>query len=375
MRSHVLLTSSGIAFNEDEGEQKVKFLKWEEIPAEPETSYKSRKCQFKNICFTVVNDEKYESNYDFKIRARRFGSICKELRYNAMIKNPHIYVPINFSYLKDIISPFDEILYSTICHMKRHYSIGNKHYWEKWDGHVLITNSFIYLTRTDGRFWVYNVDAFNKIHPQSAKLSTATWKIKLIPIRHKNYESEEVFNFRSNHFGPFLEHLCRKIPEYNWKMQQLISDKDLLSKRITEIGFDNFAKDLNIYFHRTSLKTDKGWIRQKQNILQNTWDAIPENLRQSKYEFFKSLKEGVSGYYLKKGEGLILPNPPYTLYTKEEQKAQNLHHKGVKLSKKGKYEKALNLFEESLKLNPYEAEVKNSRNEALKALGRNVEID
>ncbi len=292
-----------------------------------------------------------------------------------MIKNPHIYVPIDFSYLKDKVSPFDEILYSTICHMKRHYSIGNKHYWEKWDGHVLITKSFIYLTRTDGTFWVYNVDAFSKIHPQSAKLSTSTWKIKLIPIRHENYESEEVFNSRSNHFGPFLAHLSKKVLDYNWKIDHLISNKDLLSERIAEIGFDNFAKDLKIYFHRTSLKTAPLWRKQKQKVLQNTWDAIPKNLRQSKYEFFKSLKENVSGYSLKKGKGLIFPNSIYKLYTKEEKKARILHIKGVRLSKKGKYKKALHLFEQSLKLNPYESEVKNSRNEALKALGRNVEID
>ena len=79
-QTHVLITRTGLAYSktEDNGQIKRKFYLWSKMPDTPFTKLKKQRIYFNNTWFTVIRDEKYESEEIFNSRSKKFGDFCKE---------------------------------------------------------------------------------------------------------------------------------------------------------------------------------------------------------------------------------------------------------------------------------------------------------
>ena len=117
------------------------------------TNFKNKKIYLDSTWFTVTRDEGFESEKDFKNRAKYFGSFCKNLYNNSRIdllkpiieKISNYYVPIDSTELYKHIPERDKILYSTRCRVKNIQGRGKHKVTKRWTPHVLITRTGLAL--------------------------------------------------------------------------------------------------------------------------------------------------------------------------------------------------------------------------------------
>lgn len=77
--SHILITDLGIAYAEpnDNDSMDLKSSTWREIHDYKFANFKKKKIYFNGISFTVIRDDRYESEAEFKKRSKVFGLFCK----------------------------------------------------------------------------------------------------------------------------------------------------------------------------------------------------------------------------------------------------------------------------------------------------------
>ncbi len=153
----------------------------------------------------------------------------------------NIYVPIDYTNLKDFIPPEEEILYSTICKVVEKYEKGpgtTRTKKVRYTSHALITNKKIYYLRnksslagkivrklfTDGegkspdlQYIPLNsmvIKSDNRLH------YVLTLGIDFTLVIQMEYESQEAFNERKEKFGAFMLPLLIKAGKEHLKEKE-----------------------------------------------------------------------------------------------------------------------------------------------------------
>ncbi|MFX1411625.1 MAG: hypothetical protein ACFFA6_14830 [Promethearchaeota archaeon] len=146
-----------------------------------------------------------------------------------------IYVPIDYSEVKNVIPPGEDIVYSTLCKVTNNISSIGGSTTQKWISHVLITTKGVAFTIPQKKgpieltylFW-YDIDkVFSRGFMLRPKFSITT---QFLLTRDSNFESKESFKERHKLFkGKLLPIIV-----------QALVDKE---KEI-EANPDGFAKDI-----------------------------------------------------------------------------------------------------------------------------------
>ena len=103
-----------------------------------------------------------------------------------------IYVPIDYSNVKSVIPPGEDIVYSTLCNV----TAGTPVYRRKWTSHVLITTDGIaYTTPSRPKYvtWSFAYGIMRKQFQIGGTYFKLTWD--------PNYESKESFKLRKKEFS------------------------------------------------------------------------------------------------------------------------------------------------------------------------------
>ncbi|MFX1297870.1 MAG: hypothetical protein ACFFD2_23865 [Promethearchaeota archaeon] len=106
-----------------------------------------------------------------------------------------IYIPIDYTNLKSVIPPGEDIIYSTLCKVTQTLLAGEI----KWESHVLMTTKGFAYTKPQERKLLKGIYVdWNRI-----KLGRKTMGLRLTFFKLKrdpNYESRETFDKRSQNF-------------------------------------------------------------------------------------------------------------------------------------------------------------------------------
>ncbi|MBA7484820.1 hypothetical protein ES707_20351 [subsurface metagenome] len=136
-----------------------------------------------------------------------------------MIKIAEIYVPINFSCVREIIPPGVDILYSTLCKGRAEEFLVNQKKIFTWTSHILITNMGIAFTiplNVSHSKRILRAENLSGLHfyrwhrieviPNGFKACGIKDEIRLnctfILAREVNFESKEKYNERKAQFLP-----------------------------------------------------------------------------------------------------------------------------------------------------------------------------
>lgn len=384
--SHVLFTNSGIGYcigSLEDDQTELKFTTWIDIHDSKAAQFKKKQIYFDSTWFSVIRDEAYESEKDFKTRAKSFGNFCQSL-YRAsksdyikyfIKKTSNYYVPVESSNLYKYFPERDKILYSTLCEVlnkRPDYRPHGGTIKKRWLSHVLISKSgfgFIEYQRNSCifKYWremppikIKNPDRIKIFKlPGVWKNSTTFFTASL----DNRYETNENFSLRLKDFANF----CTAIQEdYRLYYNEMVNYTENISEKFTRDGLSGFL-DKVVPFMLS------GYIEKALAILEEVLKVIPEqnsdDIWYYKGEALRLLyrdKEALNSYETSlrinpqnirakdKKDELQLKINLDSISSKDKNKAYKLHYKGVKRFKKKRNIEALELFEEALKINPYD---------------------
>ncbi len=347
----------------------------------------------------MINDEAFESKKELKKRLNNFGTFCQNLFDNARIdilkplieKMSNYYVPIDCTNLYKYVPERDKILYSTLCRVTNRRPGGRHDIVERWTPHVLITRTGLALfhkkkNRPIFNSW-YQIPKIVIKDPHRIKINglPGVWKHSrtFFSIEKKaldnRYETLESLKERSKYFANY----CSMVKDaYSIQHRELWNYTNHTREKFARDGITEFLDKIVPFIYT-------GFYQKGLEVLNEVLKVIPEE------------ESDVFWYY--KGEALRLLfkdeealdsyemafkiNPQNTrandkryemrlkinidsIPLKEYKKARKMSNKGQKKLKKESHTEALEFFNESLKLNPYDTTTLYNKGLNLEALGR-----
>lgn len=403
--SHLLITNLGIGYT-GPTDNELNFSTWIKLH-EGQTQIKKDGIYFDSISFIVIRDDGFESEKEFKIRAKNFGTFCKSL-YNASeieflkeyIKDKsNYYVPIDFTELYQYIPERDKILYSTTCKATNKRFVGNRDITTKSTPHVLITRSGFAFISAKGESkgevgfifnsW-YNVSPIKIKEPTRIRILNlpGVWKNSRtffsteMGIWEAPNETIESINERKGHFAKFCTTVQKVYREYYNEMMNYNKD---IREKYTKDGNTEFLDKIVPFML-------SGFYRKGLEVLEEVLKIIPEQeagmiwyykgVALSKLNrndealdsYNQALKIDPQNHEAKRKTYELKHKINLdSISIKEQEKSLKILRKAlVKFSKK-KFKDSLVLFEESLERNPFNVEVLKFLGLNHEALGRNEE--
>jgi len=133
-----------------------------------------------------------------------------------------IYVPIEFSEVTSVIPAGEDVVYSTLCHIKERGGLGPTHYKKTYNSHVVFTTNGIAfeIKRKVSKTRCYYTPYIDKmflvrIKPNN-KFNTGIGVLYSFQLKHsKDFESKEQFNQRSQLFFKTIAPVYFKAIEKN----------------------------------------------------------------------------------------------------------------------------------------------------------------
>ena len=119
----------------------------------------------------------------------------------------NIYVPIDYSDVASIIPEGEDILYSTLCHVKERGGVGPTRYKKTYNSHVVLTNNGIAyeikrkLSKTRYNYIPYIAKLFQVRFKPNNKFNAGIGVLYSFQLHHaKDFESTIQFKERSQIF-------------------------------------------------------------------------------------------------------------------------------------------------------------------------------